>query len=280
MNFYNQMKKGAIVAIHFGTTYVETRVKTIDIINDKLKKSFVNLDFYDGFSSRIVNRILAKRGILKLNTSELFEKLIALGYKNVIVQPTYMINGTEMETLKKEVEKYKDKFDDVRVGTPILTSVEDYFTLLSIIDNEKKDLRKNEGIVLVGHGTKHSAHSSYSMLDYIARDLKKPIYIGTVEGYPDCEKVLKQLKEDGIKNITLMPLMLVAGDHAKNDIAVEWKELLEENGYEVQLDLRGLGELEAIQNIFIKKAKTLENIKEEDILKKKLEYSKGREATH
>lgn len=280
MDFYKNLEKGAVVVAHFGTTHEDTREKTIDIINEKVKKEFQKLDFYQVYTSRIINRILAKRGIKNLNTTEVLEKLLEDGYKHVIVQPTYIINGTEMEALKREVEMFSDKFEDIRVGSPLLTSVEDYFHLLELLEEEIGVLEENEGTVMIGHGTDHPAHSTYSMLDYVARDLEKPIYIGTVEGYPGLDKVVKELKKDGKEKVTLMPLMFVAGDHAKNDIAEDWKEALEDNGFEVSLNLKGLGEIERIQNIFIEKARELENTRSEDILIKKAEYAKGRKASH
>ncbi len=280
MDFYKDLEKGAVVVAHFGTTHEDTREKTIDVINKKIKAEFPKLDFYQVFTSRIINRILAKRGIENLNTTQILEKLLVEGYKHVILQPTYIINGTEMEALKREVESFTDRFEDIRVGTPLLTSVEDYFHLLEVLEDEIGDLSKSEAVVMIGHGTEHPAHSTYPMLDYIARDLEKPIYVGTVEGYPGLDKVVKELKKDGKEKVTLMPLMFVAGDHAKNDIAEDWKEALEENGFEVSLNLKGLGEIERVQNIFIEKARDLENIRPEDILVKKAEYARGRKASH
>ncbi|MGL6024710.1 MAG: sirohydrochlorin cobaltochelatase, partial [Cetobacterium sp.] len=271
---------GAIVAVHFGTTHEDTKEKTINIINEKIKKEFSKLDFFEAYTSRIINRILLKRGIKNLNTTEILEKLLNEGYKHVILQPTYIISGTEMEALRREVELFSDKFEDIRLGVPLLSSVDDYFNLLEVLKEEAGDLKENEGLIMVGHGTDHPALSSYPMLDYVARDLELPIYIGTVEGYPGFDKVLKVLKKDKKSRVKLMPLMFVAGDHAKNDIAEDWKEALEKNGIEVVLDLKGLGEIEKIQNIFIEKAKVLENVKIEDILLKKKEYSKGRKAIH
>ncbi|WP_418965635.1 sirohydrochlorin cobaltochelatase [Cetobacterium sp.] len=280
MNFYKNMEKGAIVVAHFGTTHEDTKEKTIDIINEKIKKEFDKLDFFQVYTSRIINRILLKRGIENLNTTQILEKLAAKGYQHVIVQPTYIINGTEMEALKREVELFSDKFEDIRIGSPLLTGVEDYFKLVNIIEEEYKDLKEDEGIVMIGHGTEHPALSSYPMLAYVTRDLERPIYIGTVQGYPGLDNVVKELKRDKKRKVTLMPLMFVAGDHAKNDIAEDWKEALEENGFEVEVNLKGLGEIESVQNIFIEKAKELENTQPEDILVKKAEYAKGRKASH
>ncbi|MEG1806781.1 MAG: sirohydrochlorin cobaltochelatase [Cetobacterium sp.] len=280
MNFYKNMKKGAIVVAHFGTTHQDTKEKTIDIINKKMSKEFEKLDFFQVYTSRIINRILAKRGIENLNTSQMLEALKNQGYKHVIIQPTYIINGTEMEALKREVEQYSHHFEDIRVGTPLLTSTEDYFEVIKVIFEENVDLTSDEAIVLVGHGTEHPAMSSYPMLDYVARDLNLPLYIGTVEGYPSIENVKKLLEKDKKKKVILQPLMFVAGDHAKNDIAEDWKNELENEGYEVTLNLKGLGEIEKVQDIFIERAKKLEDNLPEDILKKKADYAKGKKCSH
>jgi sirohydrochlorin cobaltochelatase len=280
MNFYKNMEKGAVVAIHFGTSHEDTKKKTINIINQKIKNEFSQLDFFEAYTSRIINRILLKKGIKNFNTTEILEKLLDEGYKNVILQPTYIINGTEMEALKREIDFFSDKFEDIRLGTPLLSSVDDYFNLLEILKEESVKFKDNEGLVMIGHGTSHPALSAYPMLDYIAKDLKLPIYIGTVDGYPGLDKVVQDLKKNKKTKVKLMPLMLVAGDHAKNDIAIDWKENLEANDIEVVLDLKALGEVEKVQDIFIQKAKDLENVKSEDILLKKKEYSKGRKAGH
>ena len=280
MNFYKNMEKGAIIVAHFGTTHQDTKEKTIDVINKKMFKEFEKLDFFQVYTSRIINRILSKRGIENLNTSQMLEDLKNQGYKHVIIQPTYIINGTEMEALKREVEQYSDHFEDIRVGTPLLTSTEDYFEVIKVISEENDNLASDEAVVLIGHGTEHPAMSSYPMLDYVARDLDLPLYIGTVEGYPNIENVKKLLEKDKKKKVILQPLMFVAGDHAKNDIAEDWKSELENEGYEVTLNLKGLGEIEKIQDIFIEKAKKLEDNLPEDILKKKADYAKGKECSH
>ena len=280
MNFYKDFDKGAIVIAHFGTTHKDTREKTIDVINEKVKNKFKKLDFFQVFTSRIINRILLKRGIENLNTNQMLEKLKNAGYKHILIQPTYIINGTEMEALKREVEQYSEFFEDIRVGKALLSNVDDYIGVINIIEKNIGELEQNEGIVLVGHGTDHPALATYPMLDHIARDLEKPIYIGTLEGYPSLETVIKQLKKDNKNKVKLMPLMFVAGDHAKNDIAVEWKETLESEGFEVELNLKGLGEIEEIQDMFIDKIKTIEENQPEDILIKKIEYSNGKECVH
>ena len=275
MDFYENIVKGAVVVVHFGTTHNDTKEKTIDIINEHLKNHFGKLDFYQVFTSRIINRILAGKGVVHLNTSQMLEKLKEEGYKNIIIQPTYVINGIEMEALRREVEKYSSSFEDIRVGTPLLSTYSNYVEIIEILDQEVGVLEPDMAVVLAGHGTDHSSLSAYPMLDYVAKDLNKPFYVGTVEGYPTIETVIKLLKKDNKKKIILRPLMFVAGEHAKNDIAIDWKNELEANGFEVTLNLKGLGELAGIHTMFLNSAIKLENQIPEDILKKKEAYAKG-----
>ncbi|MGL6064057.1 MAG: sirohydrochlorin cobaltochelatase [Fusobacteriaceae bacterium] len=276
-NFYHKMKKGAILLTHFGTTHEDTRKKTLDVINKKFKEHFKNLDFYQVFTSRIINRILKNRGIEVANTSQILEYLKNEGYTDLIVQPTYIINGIEMDIVKNELQSYSKEFNQIRIGAPLLTDFSDYIEVINILSDEVGVLQDDEAIVFVGHGTHHHATSAYAMFDYLAKDLGKAFYVGTIEGYPSLENVLKFLQKDNKKKITLMPLMFVAGEHAKNDIAEDWKEELTEQGYEVSVNLKGLGEIEKIQNMFLKHAKHLENNPTEDMLKKKFEYQEGKE---
>ncbi|MGL4688306.1 MAG: sirohydrochlorin cobaltochelatase [Fusobacteriaceae bacterium] len=276
-NFYHKMKKGAILLTHFGTTHEDTRKKTLDIINQKFIEQFNKLDFYQVFTSRIINRILKKRGIEVFDTSQILEYLKNEGYTDLIVQPTYIINGIEMDVVKTELQSYSKDFNQIRIGTPLLTDFSDYIEVIGILSEEVGVLKEDEAVVFVGHGSHHPATSAYAMFDYLAKDLEKSFYVGTIEGYPSIENVLKFLQRDNKKKVTLMPLMFVAGEHAKNDIAEDWSNYLTEKGYEVSVNLKGLGEIEKIQDMFVKHAKHLENNPIEDMIKKKFEYQAGKE---
>lgn len=275
-NFYNG-GKSAVVMTHFGTTHGDTREKTIDSINQKAIKAFEGkADVFEAYTSRIINKRLSEnQGISKYNTTQVLNSLKKQGYENVIIQPTNIIDGVEMESIKKEVQKFDKDFKEIRVGSALLTNPEQYKNTILAVTKAAGKLKKNEAIVMVGHGTHDSATSAYSMFDYMAKDMDKPLYVGTVEGYPTFETVNKQLKKDGKKEVILMPLMFVAGDHAKNDIAEDWKENLEKQGYQVTVKLLPLGEIKEVQDIFIENAKILEKYKPIDIVKKKEAYSKG-----
>ena len=270
--------KSAIVMAHFGTTHADTREKTIDVINSKVKKAFKNkADIYEVYTSRIIiNRLNKNEKIKKLTITQMLKELKKQGYKNIIVQPTTIIDGIEMKTLLKEIEKFSNSFKNLRVGIPLLSTPENYEKVIKSVTDLVGPLRESQAIVMVGHGTYDSSTSAYAMLDYVAKDMDRSVYVGTVEGYPAFENVMKQLKKDGKKEIILMPLMFVAGDHAKNDIAGDWKKQLKEAGFDVGVKLIPLGEIPAIQNIYIENIKLLERYKKVDMLKKKSEYLKAK----
>lgn len=274
-NIYNGGKT-AVIFTHFGTTFKDTRGKTIDVINSKGKKAFEGkADVFEAYTSRIVaKRVKEKEGVSKLNPTELLKKLKKEGYENIIIQPSNIIDGVEVDSIKLEAVNFSKDFKNLRVGDALLTSPEQYEKTLKAIMNLNKNLAPNQAIVLVGHGSYDPGTSAYSMLDYMAKDLEYPIYVGTIEGYPTFETMVKQLKKDKKTEVILMPLMLVAGDHANNDIAGDWKKELENSGFKVDVKLTPLGEIPEIQDIIVSNAKFLESHKPIDILSKKAKYSK------
>lgn len=268
--------KTAVIMTHFGTTHDDTREKTIDLINSKAKKAFNGkADVYEVYTSRIIaKRLKEKKDITKLNTTQMLEALKRKGYKNIIIQPTNIIDGIEIQSIEKEVWNNKNNFKDIRMGEPLLSSPDKYKKVIEIIMKNIGEVKPNQAVVLVGHGSYDPGNSAYAMVDYMGKDLGYPIYVGTIEGYPTFESMCKQLKRDGKTEVIVMPLMFVAGDHAKNDIATDWKENLEKKGFKVKMHLTPLGEIPEIQNMFIENAKFLETHKPIDILDKKKEYSK------
>nr|WP_307775247.1 sirohydrochlorin cobaltochelatase [uncultured Cetobacterium sp.] len=274
--------KSAVVMTHFGTTHDDTRAKTIDAINQKAIKAFNGkADVYEAYTSRIVNkRLHDNKGIHKYNTTQVLKSLKAQGYKNVIIQPTNIIDGVEMDSIKREAAKFVGDFNNLRVGGALLTDPHHYEDTIKVIMKEVGPVKKDQAVVLVGHGSYDAATAAYAMFDYMAKDMNQPIYVGTVEGYPTFDNVVRQLKADKKKEVILMPMMFVAGDHAKNDIAGDWKENLEKAGYKVNVKLTPLGEMPEIQDMFVGSAKFLEHHKPADIIAKKAEYAKGAEAGH
>ena len=248
------MKK-AILVVSFGTSYHETRKKTIEACENKIKESFKDYDFYRAFTSgMIINKLKKRDNMFIDNPSEALEKLYNAGYQEVVVQSLHIICGDEYNKLKDMVAQYEDKFDKISIGRPLLTYIDDYRETVEAV---KKDLDKmdiDEAVVFMGHGTEHESHSSYPAIEYMFRDYGINAFVGTVEGYPELEQVIKKLKNRNIKTVDLLPFMLVAGDHAINDMASDeedsWKSILEKEGFNVKVHVKGLGENPYIQEKF------------------------------
>lgn len=275
-DFYKTMgknDKASVLMVHFGTTFDDTRKNTIDAVNSEAEKEFTQMEVREAYTSRIIMRRLKDRGIVKDNPAEALDKLAAEGYTHIIVQPTNIINGVEAKTLEQQLDMYKDKFKEVRIGSALLTTPEDYKSVAEIINKETGKLADDEAVVLVGHGTHDSGNAAYPAMDYTAKSMGYKFYVGTVEGFPEFDDVVKGLKKDGIKKVILMPFMFVAGDHANNDIAVDWKEALEKEGFTVKVKLTSLGMMEDIRKMFIEHAKFMLENKKEDMISKKLFYS-------
>lgn len=275
-DFYKTMEKNdkaSVLMVHFGTTFDDTRKNTIDAVNDEAKKEFPDMEIREAYTSRIIMRRLKERGIVKDNPAEALDKLAKEGYTHIIVQPTNVINGVESKTLEQQLEMYKDKFKEIRTGSALLSTPEDYKAVAEIIDKEVGKVTDNEAVVLVGHGTHDNGNAAYPAMDYTAKSMGYKFYVGTIEGFPEFDDVVRGLKKDNIKKVILMPFMFVAGDHANNDIAVDWKEALEKEGFIVEVKLTSLGMMEDIRKMFIDHAKFMLKNKKEDMISKKLFYS-------
>ena len=275
--------KAALLMVHFGTTHDDTRTLTIDAINTKAQAAFPELKFQEAYTSRIIIRRLKERGITKLSPLDAMLKLRSEGYTHLIVQSTNIIDGVEMESLRRDVESVLPFFKDIRVGTPLLYSVEDAEKVVSILGSrynapaQSKKVAK-EHFVLVGHGTYTPSTAIYSQMEYMLKANGLPnFHVGTIEGYPTFETMLAQLKATKAKQVTLVPFMFVAGEHAKNDIAGEWKEALEKEGYTVNTHLEGLGQVPEIQEIFISHIRFGLKHRILDIMTKKAAYAAGKD---
>ena len=275
--------KAALLMVHFGTTHDDTRAATIEAINGKAQTAFPELKFQEAYTSRIIIRRLKKRGIEKDTPLDALLKLRGKGYTHIIVQSTNIIDGVEMESLRRDVESVLPFFKEVRVGTPLLYSVEDARKVVKIMESRfnvpvqtKKTAKEN--FVLVGHGTYTPSTAIYSQMDYMLKaDGLTNFHVGTIEGYPTFKTMLAQLKAEKAKRVTLVPFMFVAGDHAKNDIAGEWKEMLEKEGFTVKVHLEGLGQIPEIQEIFIEHIRFGLKHRMLDIMTKKAAYAAGKE---
>lgn len=255
-------KHKAILVVSFGTTYEETRRLTIERIERNIGERFKEYDVKRAFTSHMIINILKNRDNLIVDTpEEALEKIREEGYKEVVVQSLHIMPGEEYEYVEKVVNSYRQYFESIKLGRPILhfkgdgeELADDYSIAVEALKNQ---IPKDKAIVFMGHGTPHPANASYSCLEMVFKDNNiNNVYIGTVEGYPTIEDIIKRIKRDKVKEVILMPLMLVAGDHCMNDMASDkedsWKSLLLKEGIKVNLFLHGIGENEKISEIFIK----------------------------
>ncbi|MFI3277278.1 MAG: sirohydrochlorin cobaltochelatase, partial [Rikenellaceae bacterium] len=189
------------------------------------------------------------------------------------IQPTHVIDGVEMESLERDAEPLVSKFKDIRIGRPLLYSPEDYAATIEALKGSIKS--DCDAVMLVGHGTYEPITASYAMMDYMlkSRGLKS-WHVATVEGYPSFDDGAKMLSQSGAKSVCLVPFMFVAGVHAQEDIAGEWREKLEAQGYKVELFMEGMGQNAAIRKIYIDHIDFAMNNVSLDIMKKKMEYAK------
>lgn len=259
------MEKQAILVVSFGTTHEDTREKTIGAIERVLAERYPERTFRRAFTSGMIMRILKERDHLVIdNVSEAMAHLLEDGFTDVLIQPTHIINGDEYDKMMAQIEPFKEKFNHLYIGTPLLTSSDDYTKTCEAIINNVPELKKSDVLILMGHGTGHFADAAYSALDYRFKALGYAnVFVGTVEGYPDLETVLMQMKSLEPKKVILMPFMIVAGDHAVNDMASDeedsWRTVCEAEGYKVECIVKGIGEFEEIQEIYAEHARMCVN---------------------
>ncbi len=255
--------KRAVLVVSFGTSYHQTRKKTIAACEERIAREFKDYDIKRAFTSQmIIDKLKRRDGISINNPKEALKELYTDGYEEVIVQPLHIINGSEFHDLAREVRKFKNQFKKLKLGRALLTDQTDYLKLVRTLSSAL-DTRDKE-IVFMGHGSKHPANATYPALDYIFKaEDHKNFHVGTVEGYPGINQIISNLNKTNTRDIILTPLMLVAGDHAINDMAGEdqdsWQNILESEGYNVETVLKGLGEYQGIQEIYLDKVRALIN---------------------
>ena len=239
--------KRALVATSFGTSVPEAR-GSIGAVEKALREAAPEYAFVRAFTSPTIRRILARRGEEVPSLTEALERLCQEGAAQVVVQPTHLLYGFEYDRLKAEAEGFSGRFERVVVGKPLLANHHDILRFAEKLP-EAHPQEHGNAIVYMGHGTEHFANAAYPALQTALRlSGRDDILIGTVEGWPGLEDVLRQLK--GPCRVELLPLMLVAGDHARNDMAAGWKGALEKAGHSVQCAFTGLGELAWVQEMY------------------------------
>lgn len=247
--------KQAILAVSFGTTYPDTLEKTIAATEAALAEAYPGWPVYRAFTSGIILKKLRQRDGVEIdNVAQAMARLEREGYTQVAVQSTHVMHGEEYEKMLAQLEPYKLTME-IAVGAPLLHAQADYEAVADALLSWLPLPGDGEALVLMGHGTAHFANSAYAQMEHVLQSRCPRIYIATVEGYPTLDSVAEQLqRQPEIRRLTLAPFMLVAGDHARNDMAGgedSWKETLEAKGYEVRCILQGLGECPDIQKLFV-----------------------------
>lgn len=269
-----------LLVVSFGTSFNDSRVADISGVEKKLQESYPDWSVRRAFTAQIIINHVQARDDEKIdNMEQALERAVSNGVKNLVVQPTHLMHGAEYDELVDAVNNYKDKFETVTVAEPLLGEVG---SDAAAVNDDKKnvaeaitaeavktagydslDAAKEDGtaFVFMGHGTSHSAKVSYSQMAAQMSELGyENVFIGTVEGEPEetaCENVINNVKEAGYKKVVLRPLMVVAGDHANNDMAGDdedsWKSQFEASGAFDKIDtqIAGLGEIDAIQQIYV-----------------------------
>ncbi|MBP5271788.1 MAG: sirohydrochlorin cobaltochelatase [Clostridia bacterium] len=248
----------AILVVSFGTSYNDSREKTIGAVEKAIAKAYPEYDVRRAFTSQIIIDKLAERDNLQIdNVTQALDRAAADGIKTLIVQPTHLMNGYEYTDLKEELDKYTGQFEAIKLGAPLLTSDADFDAVVEAITADTKDYDDGQtAIVFMGHGTEADSNEVYAkMNEKLQAAGHHNYYVGTVEAKPDIDDVAWFVKMGGYKRVVLLPLMVVAGDHANNDMAGNeedsWKSILSAQGYEVVPVLKGLGELPAIQQVYV-----------------------------
>lgn len=246
--------KEAVACVSFGTSVPAGR-ESITAVEDALRQTARDRIFISAFTSPTIRRILRERGEPVYSAAEALEALWRQGVTRVLVQPTHILPGREYDRLRREAEAWRDRFESLRTGRPLVADTEDLRTLAAAL-SEAYPSREGETLVLFGHGTDHGANLVYPALQAALRLAGRPdALVGTVEGWPAFRDVLAQLKKGrGGGSVHLVPLMLVAGDHALNDMAGagpdSWSSMLEREGFAVRCTLRGLGVMPAVQAMY------------------------------
>lgn len=261
--------KKAILVVSFGTTYPEARQAAIDPVTAKIGLAFPDYTVRQAFTSRrVIERIAAKEGLHYLTEEQALAALAQEGYREVIVQPLHIEAGYEYDKVRKVVEAYRGKqvFENLYLGRPLLYYAgqegvtDDYLAAINAMRQTFPPLCPQEAIALMGHGGLHPANAVYAALQLKLQDAKiGQVYIFTVEGYPGVEELIGRLADDGVKRVMLVPLLLVAGEHARQDMAgagpASFQSQLQAAGFEVNVCLQGVGENPAIQDIYVQHVK-------------------------
>lgn len=281
----DEIGENELLVVSFGTSYNDSRVADIKGIEDALQEAYPDWSVRRAFTAQIIiNHVQARDGEVIDNMQQALDRAVENGVKNLVVQPTHLMHGAEYDEMMEALDSYNDKFESISVAEPMLGEVgddasiinEDKAAVAEAIANaavkdagyETMDAAAEDGtaFVFMGHGTSHTAKVTYSQMQTQMNELGyKNAFIGTVEGEPEetsCDAVIEAVKEAGYKKVVLRPLMVVAGDHANNDMAGaeedSWKSMFEASGAfeNVDTQITGLGSLPEVQQLFVEHTKT------------------------
>ena len=238
----DEIGENELLVVSFGTSYNDSRRETIGAIETAMQKAFPDYSVRRGFTSQIIIDHVNKRDGEKIdNVTEALDRAVANGVKNLVVQPTHLMNGLEYTDLKNELAGYSDSFEKIALGEPLLTSDDDFQKVMNAIVAATIEYDSNQVYTKMQETLTAAGHKNY--------------FVGTVEATPSLDDVIAAVKESGFKKVVLRPLMIVAGDHANNDMAGDedgsWKTEFEKAGFEVTTVVEGLGGLTDIQNLFV-----------------------------
>ncbi len=262
----NLGNKDAIVVMTFGTTFTDTRAKTIDATIDGIKAAHPGVKVVTAYTSHIIiDRVKANEGITFPTPEEALDQLKAEGYTRVALATLDVIPGMEYDYDLGVFHNYKQNFKKMTLGTPLMYwqgqegQDDDVTEAMEALATQFPKTKKGEGIVIMAHGTPNISNAYYSVIQAKLQELGYDnVFIETVEGWPSLETIIPKLKAKNIKKVTIMPMMMVAGDHANNDMAGDeddsHKSILEKEGIEVTAYIHGIGENEAIRNVFVNRA--------------------------
>lgn len=255
-----------LLSVSFGTSYADTRAKTIDVIDSKLAAAFPDRAFYSAWTSpRIMAKVLAERGEHHDSLDEAFARLDADGVDDLVVATMCLMQGGEMRKISEAAHAWASQGNRVvRVACPLMSSAADHVAAAHAIADEFSDMGDGEALLLMGHGSSFGSNDLYTDVQAELRALGKDnFFIATVEGEPVFEDALPLIKASGVSRVRLAPFMIVAGDHARNDMAGSddsWASQLLSRGLEVEVVLKGLGEYPAFQQLVVDHARSAEEI--------------------